>query len=236
MTPRSTRNSREGVAFFGGPRHAGQSRPAKIIIGETLRNPVDAQGLPGPVVPCKRGFHGSELALDALQYAPGLHLWRVELGGEIVPHGDPVDKHAASERTTLAGGDATGLVLSWVRWCALEVVELWSAPEVVRRWLETGDPALREQAEAEAARAAAAYAAGAAAYAASAAAYAAGAAAWAARAAAWAARAAGAAGAAWAAGAAGAADAAAGAAGAAARQRQREKLEVMALAWIEMAA
>ncbi|MGB8265168.1 MAG: hypothetical protein WCE44_02480, partial [Candidatus Velthaea sp.] len=129
----------------------GNRDPRKIVIGETLRNPVDEQGLTGPVVPCKRGFHGSAWVYDALQYAPGLHLWRVELGGEIVPHGDPVDKHAASERTTLAGGDATELVLSWARWCALEVVELWSAPEIMRRWLETGDPALREQAEAEAA-------------------------------------------------------------------------------------
>lgn len=27
---------------------------------------------------------------------------------------------------------------SWVRWCALQVIDLWDAPEIVRQYLETG--------------------------------------------------------------------------------------------------
>ena len=45
--------------------------------------------------------------------------------------------------------DATGVLLEWARWCALQVVDLWEAPEVVLHFLKTGKGA------AEAARAAA---------------------------------------------------------------------------------
>ncbi len=142
----------------------------KIVIGETLT-------VEGEIVPCERGLHASASAYDALMYAPGPLLWRVELGGTIVAHGDPVDKFAASKRTTLAGGiDVTAALREFARWCALQVIHLWDAPDVVRQYLETGDESLR---------AAAAGAAGAAAWdaareARTAAAGAAGAAAWAA--------------------------------------------------------
>ena len=34
---------------------------------------------------------------------------------------------------------------AWARWCALQVIDLWDAPEIVRRYLETGtgDKAIR---------------------------------------------------------------------------------------------
>lgn len=34
----------------------------------------------------------------------------------------------------------------WARWCARRVLHLWEAPEVVARWIDTGDEALREEA------------------------------------------------------------------------------------------
>ena len=141
-----------------------------VIVGETLT--VDA----AKVVPCKYGLHASPLALDALQYAPGSLLWRVELGGRIVSHGDPIDKYAASERKIIAGGiDVSPMLREFARWCALQVIDLWDAPPIVKEYLQTGDEHMRAAAAAWAAAWDAARAA-------------AGAAAWdAARAAAWAA-------------------------------------------------
>ena len=167
----------------------------RIILGKTLK-------VKGEIVPCQHGLHASASALDALKHAPGPILWRVELGGTIVPHGSPTDKYAASERTALAGGiDVSPMLLEFARKCALSVIHLWDAPAVVREYLETGKEDLRA-----AAWDAAAWAAGAATRAA----------AWAA---AWAEARAAAGAAAWAAGAAtrAAARAAAWAAGAATR-------------------
>ena len=58
--------------------------------------------------------------------------------------------------------DATEVLQSFARKCALDVVHLWEAPPVVRRYLRTGDPKLRAAARdaARAAARAAAWAAG----------------------------------------------------------------------------
>jgi hypothetical protein len=107
----------------------------------------------GPIIVCKRGLHASEEPLDALNYAPGPFLDRVELDGELQPHGDPVDKWAGRLRRRIGGIDATELLWNFARWCALQVIDEWYAPEIMREYLETADPALR-QAAGEAARAA----------------------------------------------------------------------------------
>ena len=96
----------------------------------------------GPIIPCKRGFHGSIYIMDALKYAPGPILWRVELGGKIVPH--EKDKLAASERTYLAGGiNTTETLREFACLCALDVIHLWDAPEIVIQYLKTRDESLR---------------------------------------------------------------------------------------------
>ena len=77
--------------FAGETLRDGRPLPKK---GETLRHE-------GEVVPCKSGLHGSKRAIDALSSAPGWNVARVRLSGTIVPHGDPVDKYAASIRTNL---------------------------------------------------------------------------------------------------------------------------------------
>jgi len=135
----------------------------------------------GTPIPCQCGLHASPDAFDALQYSPGSNLHQVELEGDIVPHGDPVDKFAAQRRKILASIDATPIRRLFARRVALDVIHLWKAPTVVREYLETGDESRRA-----AARDAARDAAGAAAWAAARAAAwdavwaAAGAAAWAA--------------------------------------------------------
>ena len=100
----------------------------------------------GEIVPCKSGLHASAHPMDALAYACTNQLWLVELGGTILPHGTPVDKHAASERTYLARIDAEPLLREFARWCALQVVPVWNCPDVVRQYLETGDEEIRDAA------------------------------------------------------------------------------------------
>jgi hypothetical protein len=147
------------------------------------------------------GLHASGHPFDALLYAPGSTLHLVHLDGELIEHGSPVDKVAARRRKIVATIDAEPLLREFARKCALSVIHLWDAPEVVKQYLTTGDDSLRAAARDAAAREAAwaaraaareaAWAARAAAReaAARAAARAAGAAAWAAlEAAAWAAR------------------------------------------------
>ena len=102
---------------------------------------------------CKSGLHASVRAIDALEYAPGPIIWRVELGGTINHEND---KCAATKRTYVAGGvDATETLRAFARACALDVVHLWDAPQVVKDYLVTGDESLRASAWAAASWAAA---------------------------------------------------------------------------------
>ena len=102
-------------------------------------------GVKGAIVACENGLHASVKPLDALGYAPGPVVWRVRLSGVIVPHGE--DKHAASERTYLAGGvDVTEALQTFARLEAFRVIHLWDAPDVVKRYLKTGGEALRDAA------------------------------------------------------------------------------------------
>ena len=135
---------------------------------------------------CNSGLHGSVRAVDALRYAQSSRLWLVDITAGVVV-GD--DKICGKRRKYIAVADVELVLREHARWCALQVVHLWDAPQVMLEYLNTGDEGLRA-----AAWAAARYAAGdAARYAARAAAryaarYAAGdAARYAARAAAWAA-------------------------------------------------
>ena len=89
---------------------------------------------------CEAGLHGSKRIIDALSYAPGPVVWRVELGGD-VDIGD--DKISATERHYLWGYDATDVLRRFARKCALDVIHLWDAPDVVVRYLKTGDENLR---------------------------------------------------------------------------------------------
>src|SRR5690606_38437686 len=108
----------------------------------------------GEIIPCDRGLHASARAIDALQYAPGPIVWKVRLSG-VVAVGYDDDQHAASRRTYLAGGiDVSDTLREFARRCALDVIHLWDAPEIVVRYLKTGDETIRDAAW-DAARAAA---------------------------------------------------------------------------------
>lgn len=109
-------------------------------IGETLVHD-------GPLELGASGLHGSLHAFDAMLCAPGPILHRTRHGGEII-HGD--DKLVSTERTILATIDATDLLRTFARQCALDVIHLWDAPDAVREYLTTGDEGLRDEARDEA--------------------------------------------------------------------------------------
>ena len=116
----------------------------------------------GKPVLCKNGLHASPSVRDALGYASSSKLFRVRLSGKIAV-GD--DKACATKRTYIASFDAESVLRQFARECALSVIHLWDAPQVVKDYLKTGDEKLRaaaRDATGAAARAAAWDAAGAA--------------------------------------------------------------------------
>jgi len=100
--------------------------------------PADGEWLrhDGPVVMCQSGLHASRRALDALQYAPGSLVCRVECR-DVVEEQD--DKLVCQERRILWRVDMSKQLRVFARQCALDVVHLWAAPDVVVQYLETGD-------------------------------------------------------------------------------------------------
>ena len=158
------------------PKTRNKSILAWHFTGLTLRDgrPLPAAGErlthDGALSLCNAGLHASIRATHALEYAPGPIVHRVRCGGEML-HGS--DKLVCRERTIIWSIDAGKILRKFARLCARDVIHAWAAPEIVVRFLKTGDESLRA-----AARAAASAAASAAAW--DAASAAAGAAAWAA--------------------------------------------------------
>lgn len=111
-----------------------------VVVGQKITVDPDKLEL------CKYGLHASIRALDALGYAPGPIICRVNLGGRILTANDKV---CASERTVIAMADATETLRAFARSCALDVIDKWKAPAVVREYLETGNEGLRESAKSE---------------------------------------------------------------------------------------
>jgi len=113
----------------------------EIRIGET-------HAVSGDIKLCKNGLHASKKLMDAIYYAPGTIVYRVELSGKI-EKGE--DKLVAQKRTYLSGGiDVSETLRKFARMCALDVVGIWEAPEVVIRYLKTGDKSMRGAARATA--------------------------------------------------------------------------------------
>lgn len=119
------------------------------FVGDTLRDgrpvPEDGEVLrhDGPMEMYASGLHASVRCVDALQYAPGDTLCRVECSGD-VEHGG--DKFICRERVILSRINSEPLLRAWARWCALQVINLWDAPSVVVEYLTTGDESQRNAA------------------------------------------------------------------------------------------
>ena len=118
------------------------------FVGSTLRDgcpvPTDGEWLvhDGELVMCQSGLHASRHPFDALTYAPGPVLCLVDCD-EI--DAEDVDKLVCRRRRIVARFDATTMLRAFARQCALDVIHLWDAPQVVRDYL-TGDDSLRDAA------------------------------------------------------------------------------------------
>ena len=127
------------------------------FVGETLRDgrpvPFDGEWLEhnGPLVMCQSGLHWSPTPWEALQYAPGAVLCEVEGDGEML---EDSDKRCSRRRRIIRRVNLTEVCRKFAQEQALSVIHLWKAPEIVRRFLDTGDESIRVAARA-AARAAA---------------------------------------------------------------------------------
>ena len=104
----------------------------------------------GEIIPCINGLHASCHPLDALLYASSYSTTVdiVEMGGFIVH--DPIgwmEKVVASHRTHVkrVALDHVG-IREFTRWCALQVVDDFDFPSVVKEYLKTNDSNLRDQA------------------------------------------------------------------------------------------
>ena len=120
--------------------------PAWHFAGERLRNgdrvPVNGKWLTwnGPLKMCESGLHASREPFDALQYAPGPILCKVECDGKIIEQND---KLVCQRRRILARVDATELLRYFARTQALSVVHLWDAPDIVLDYLMMDDENIR---------------------------------------------------------------------------------------------
>ena len=120
--------------FINQDRNLGYGDNRLVKAGRTYK--VDCK----PIL-CDKGLHASKCPLDALGYASSAIICRVELGGTII-HGD--EQSVATERKVLWIADATDVLRKFARLCALDVVHLWDAPDVVVQYLKTGDESLRD--------------------------------------------------------------------------------------------
>ena len=127
------------------------------FVGDALRDgrPVPADGVTlkhkGKLELCASGLHASERIIDALGFAPGPILCRVQMGGTIKKDSD---KLVARQRTILWRIDSTDVLRKFARQCALDVAYFWDMPPVVRQYLETGDESVKAAAWAAASAAA----------------------------------------------------------------------------------
>ena len=91
---------------------------------------------------CEHGLHASKNIIDTLRYAPGNHLWIVELSGEVA---HCRDKSCATERKYICGANIEKILRKFARECAMvniESIKRYCSDEnynLVVEWLETGD-------------------------------------------------------------------------------------------------
>ena len=115
----------------------------------------------GQIALCRWGLHASVKPLDALQYAPGPIVCRVEMGGEIIRG---ADKIVAQTREVLWMADATNALHEFACVVAEEALKAekvtdersWAAIAAKRKWLAgeitSGDLAAARAAASAAAR------------------------------------------------------------------------------------
>jgi hypothetical protein len=97
----------------------------------------------GPIVWCETGLYASRRIIDALSYARGHFISRVECSQ--LEHED-TDKFVCRRRKVVARIEGEQLLRKFARRQARGAAHLWDMPDVVRKYLETGDEAIRDAA------------------------------------------------------------------------------------------
>lgn len=110
----------------------------------------------GDVVICQSGLHASLRLRDALNYAPygRVELHRVQCAEVIALQADKLVCRRRRIVATLPAKETDHVLRLFARVCALLVADKWDAPEIVTRYLWSGDESIRAAAW-DAARAAA---------------------------------------------------------------------------------
>jgi len=103
--------------FAAQDRKLGYGDGRVIVKGRTLKYTGKE-----PIKLCERGLHASVRLVDALQYAAGPVICRVELSGEIVRGND---KLVATERKCLWWIDATDVLWEMACWSAEQSLPIW---------------------------------------------------------------------------------------------------------------
>lgn len=104
-------------------------------VGEWLRHD-------GRIVLRKSGLHMSRRIIEALEYASGPFIHRVEGRGDIQEENGTL---VCRERRILCGIDGRRLLREFARDCALAVIHLWDAPDITRHYLGTLDENIRRE-------------------------------------------------------------------------------------------
>jgi len=93
---------------------------------------------------CESGLHASIKPLDALGYSPGNIVCRVEVDTfQMITRDYKIN---VCRRKIIWRYNASEVLHHFACLCALDVIELWPAPEIVRKYLRTRDPELRAEA------------------------------------------------------------------------------------------
>lgn len=81
---------------------------------------ADVERYSGSLELCESGLHASVRPIDALRYAPGAIVRRVECSGDVI-HGN--DKLVCTERRVLWTRDATATLYEFALWCAEQAID-----------------------------------------------------------------------------------------------------------------
>lgn len=111
-----------------------------------IAKPGEVISVDGPTKLYRSGLHASKKIMHALGYAPGPVICRVRLSGDMK---FDQDKMVGLNREILwyvSEEESEQILWSFARKCALDVVHLWDCPDIVLRYLKTGDPQIRNAA------------------------------------------------------------------------------------------
>lgn len=114
-----------------------------VEVGKTYSIPEDKNPEVGVY-----GLHGAGRAIDAIKHSNKTMVCRVEIYDDISNIDTSVDIYngptllAGRHRKVLWMADASKTLKEFARWCILQVIDLLPVPDVVQRYLETGDESL----------------------------------------------------------------------------------------------